>query len=205
MTLDNIEIRNWALFTFALIGIFVTLKTFFDNIKQRKLDNTFKTLDYLRRHITKDQTDTFIKLFQANNELSGVKYNEFRFPDGRTDTIETMFSEGGCGNGDIHNMIEVFNLIAKSMRKKLLVDDLIWYEYGQIMFKCYDWTKYIEDNHDKIFRLERKSGMTDDDYKKFKKYWDDQKDILMFYKDFNDYVGQSKAFGKPTKVYVYLE
>jgi hypothetical protein len=50
-----------------------------------------------------------VKLFRANNEISGVKYNEFRFEDGTSDTIETMFSEGGCGNGDIHNMIEIFN------------------------------------------------------------------------------------------------
>ena len=205
MCLDSEEIRNWSLFALAIVGAYVSLKTFADNIQQRRLDNTYKTLDYLRKHISKDQIDTFIKLFRANNELGGMKYNEFVFPDGRRDTIETMFSEGGCGNGDIHNMIEVFNLIAKSLKKDILVDDLIWYEYGQIMRTCYKWTKYLEENHDKIFRLERQEGMSDEDYKKWREYWDDNKEVFMFYKDFNDYMKNSKAFGKSTKTYVYIE
>lgn len=61
----------------------------------------------MRRHIGEKQIEAFIELFHANNELSTVKFNEFGLSDGRTDTIENMFSNGGCGNGDIHNIIEL--------------------------------------------------------------------------------------------------
>lgn len=54
-----------------------------------------------------------------------------------------MFSEGGCGNGDIHNIIELFNLISPTLKD--LEIKIIWYEYGQIMSKLYQWTNYLEE------------------------------------------------------------
>ncbi len=136
------EFRNWLLFILAMTGAFITIRTYINSTRQRKIDNTFKTVDFLHRHIGNSQIQTFIKLFHANNELSGVKYNEFRFQDGRIDTIETMFSEGGSGNGNIHNMIELFNLISPTLADLEL--KIIWYEYGQIMSKVYSWTNYLE-------------------------------------------------------------
>ncbi len=201
------EIRNWILLFLATIGAIVTLKTFIDNIRQRRLDNTFKTLDYLRKHITKEQIDTFIELFHANNPL-GVPENEFHLKEGRKDYIETMFSEGGCGNGDIHNMIEVFNLLAKSLNKNLLDEDLIWYEYGQIMLTCYRWTKYLEDHKEKQVDLSRREGMSDKEYKEFLKAWGEQLEgINKFFYDFNAYMKRAtkELLGKSTKYYTYVE
>ena len=178
------ELRNWLLLLLGTIGAFITIRTYINSTRQQKIDNTFKTLDFLRRHIGEQQIETFIELFQANNELSGVKHNEFKFNDERTDTIEYMFSEGGCGNGDIHNMIELFNLISPTFKD--LEIDIIWYEYGQIMGKIYQWTKYLEEE------TEEKS----------------QKDKYpQFYYKFNAYMKKKEIsmFFKPTKYYTYAE
>ncbi len=176
------EIRNWFILILGLIGAYITISTFIKSTRQRKIDNTYKTVNFLRKHIGQEQIHTFIKLFHANNELSGVKYNEFKFDSGVTDTIEDMFSEGGCGNGDIHNMIELFNLIAPTFAK--LEASIIWYEYGQIMSKIYQWTKYLEDEIEK----------------------DENKDKA-FYKDFNFYMknNESRLIWKPCKYYTYAE
>lgn len=201
------EIRNWILFVLATVGAIIALKTFIDNTRQRRLDNTFKTLDFIRKHITKVQIDTFIDLFHANNPL-GVPENEFHLKNGRKDYIETMFSEGGCGNGDIHNMIEVFNLIAKDLVKKKLDEYLIWYEYGQIMNTCYRWTKYLEDHRDKQVDLSRREGMNDKDYKIFLKIWKTQLEgCNKFFLYFNNYMKRAskKHLDKPTKHYTYIE
>lgn len=191
----------------ALIGAVITINNFIHNVRQRKLENTFKTLNYLRLHITNQQINTFIKLFHANNPI-GAPENEFHLDNGEIDTIETMFSEGGCGNGDIHNMIEVFNLISKSLNKRLLNEDLIWYEFGQIMRTCYRWTKYLENNHDKIFDTARKDGTSDNDHKKMVRYWrKHKKDMNEFFVEFNKYMERSseKMLGKPIKHYTYIE
>lgn len=178
---DPTEVRNWILLVLGLIGGVVTLRTFVNSVRQRRIDNTYKTLDYVRKHIGEKQLETFIYLFHANNELRGTKFNEFILDDGRTDTIETMFSEGGCGNGDIHNMIELFNLISPTLYE--LETKIIWYEYGQIMSKIYSWTKYLEDEN----------GKRDIENK--------------FYTEFNAYMKKNwnKMLLMPTKYYTYAE
>ena len=178
------ELRNWLLFVLGTIGAFITIRTYINSTRQRKIDNTFKTLDFLRRHIGEKQIETFIDLFHANNELNGVKYSEFILKDGRTDTIESMFSEGGCGNGDIHNMIELFNLLSPTFKD--LEINIIWFEYGQIMNKVYQWTMYLEDEIDK--------KATKDEHP-------------TFYSDFNTFMkkNEPKMLFKPTKYYTYAE
>lgn len=177
-------LRNWLLLLLGTIGAFITIRTYINSTRQRKIDNTFKTLDFLRRHIGEQQIETFIELFHANNEISGLKHNEFKFDDGRTDTIEYMFSEGGCGNGDIHNMIELFNLVSPTFKD--LEVDIIWYEYGQIIGKIYQWTKYLEEETEKQSKKDK--------YPKF-------------YSHFNAYM-KKKEMGmlfKPTKYCTYAE
>lgn len=181
--LDNIdftEIRNWILLIFGTIGAYITIKNYVHSIKQRRIDNTFKTIEFLRRHIGDQQINTFIKLFHANNELTGVKSDEFKFDDGRYDTIETMFSEGDCGNGDIQNLIELFNLISPTLKNLDL--EIIWFEYGQIMSKLYYWTKYLEENNS----LSRNESF----YYEFNKFMKRNSENLLF---------------SPTKYYTYAE
>ncbi len=111
-------VRQWFVLLLGLIAAYFTIKTFRENIKQRNLENTFKMLDYLRRHITDKQIETFKALFRANiasSELARTPKNEFHFvnlfivnnefqPNPSFDnivivnSIEHMFSEGGCGN-----------------------------------------------------------------------------------------------------------
>lgn len=177
------ELRNWLFLLIGLIGAFITIMTYVNSTRQRKIDNTFKTLDFLRRHIKEPEIERFIELFHANNELSGVKFNEFKFPDGRSDTIELMFSEGGCGNGHIHNLIELFNLISPTLND--LEFNIIWYEYGQMMSKIYQWTSYLEESEREI---------REDNYP-------------AFYSEFNAYMKKNKKnmLLKPVKYYTYSE
>lgn len=179
-----VELRNWIILWLGALGAYISIKTYINSTRQRKIENTFKILDFLRQHIADKQIETFIELFQANNELGGAKINEFRFNDGRTETIENMFSEGGCGNGDITNMIELFNLISPTFKD--LEINIIWYEYGQIMSKVYQWTKYFENE------IEQSSANN--------KY-------PTFYSDFNSYMkkNEPKMLFKPTKYYTYAE
>jgi len=119
-----------------------------------------------------------------------------------------MFSEGGCGNGDIHNMIEIFNIVSSTLLKNKIDENLIWYEYGQIMRKCYEWTKYIDDHKYEFVDLSRKPGMNAKEYRDFKRMWRKQlKGIGRFYQVFNKYMDQAKKrlLSAPVKHYTYVE
>lgn len=194
-------IRKWLTLFLGVIAAYITIQTFKENIKQRKLENTFKMLDYMRRHISDEQIETFKALFEANiasSECRATPYNEFHFDNillkrnkiltfddtFSVERIEDMFSEGGCGNGDIANMIGVFNLISKYLNEKKLSKELIWYEYGQLLITCYRWTKYLDEITD--FRENK----------------------ITFYDEFNKFmrnVEGSNLLIQSTKSYIYLE
>lgn len=176
--IEEIGIKSTLFFVFTAIGAFISIKTYMNSVEQRKFENTYKTLDFLRLHIREKQIETFIILFKANNEIAGIEPNQFIFDDGTEQRVEDMFSEGGCGNGDIHNMVELFNLTSP-MFKNLEIG-IIWFEYGQIMSKIFQWTRYLE--------------MKDDNAEQM-------------YKDFNIFMKkyEKKMYNKPTKYYVYCE
>lgn len=136
-------LRNWLLVIFATIGSWLAISTYRANLKQRKLENTFRTIEFLRRHITGSEVEDFISLFHAGNPLAGHD-GHFLHKDGRIEEIKFMFSDGGSGNGSIYNMLEVFNLVSPSLRANSVEASFIWYEYGQIMSTCYDWVVQSE-------------------------------------------------------------
>lgn len=158
----------------------IIIRIYMGSTEQRRLENTFKLLEFIRQSIGDNEIITFVKLFHANSELIGANYNEFKFPNGKTDTIETMFSEGGCGNGDIYNMIVTFNAIVPLL--KTTKNEIIWCEYGQIMSRLFNWTEY----------LEKKAN---------------QDNNISFYSNFNTYMRKNarKILSTPYKYYTYAE
>lgn len=161
-------------------------------------------MDFLRRNISKEQINTFITLFQANNPL-GVPYDEFRFRNGKTEKVSNMFSEGGCGNGDIHNMIELFELIAPLLIKKQINENLIWYEYGLIMDKCYDWIIVINENSTPSFNKRIVNSMISRFLNKSKHSYKKNSSLLFPY--FSKYMkdNQKKNLNFPYLHYTYAE
>ena len=147
------EIRLWTLVILAIIGAFITIRTFILSNKQRKLENTYRTLDFLRDNISKEQIDDFIKFWHANianREWGGLKEYEFKFEgDDVICHIDNMFSDGGFGRGNIENLIALFDLMCPSFKKTEL--SIIWYEYGQIMETLYVWTGYLKNKSENPF------------------------------------------------------
>ena len=188
------EIRNWIVFILGIIGALITIRTFRSNNQQRKLDNTYKTLDYLRRHITSHQIDRFIVLFQANNPIVAEE-NEFKLSKDEVQYVEDMFSEGGCGNGEIYNMIQIFDLISRVLNKNLLITELIWYEYGQMISKCYEWTHLIEIHDEKTYH-----SLSEVDQRFLKRH-------KPFYYHLNTFMNRNKEImiDLPTKLYTDIE
>ena len=203
--------KDLILVVLAVVGFVMTLRTFRFNLQQRKIENTFKILDFMRKHIGDEQINTFIEAFHANNPL-GVPKLEFHYKDGRKEHLDHFFSEGGSGNGDIHNIIEIFNLVSLNLMRDELKEDLIWYEYGQIMRKCYEWTHYLESeglSHryyaEVMERTKHSSFIEKLKLKRFLKQYKDPK--LSFSYHFNRYM--KKATGrnsrKAVKYYTYIE
>ena len=59
------DFRNWIILFLGIIGAYITIQTYIKSLEQSKLENTFKTLDFLRRHITENEKLRFVELFHA--------------------------------------------------------------------------------------------------------------------------------------------
>lgn len=205
-----IENKNIIIVALGIIGLIMTLRTFRYNLQQRKIENTFKILDFMRNHIGEEQIEEFVAAFHANGELSGAAHDEFIYPDGRQEGLDYFFSEGGSGAGDIHNMIEIFNLVSVYLIKKEIKEDIIWYEYGQIMSKCHQWTNHLETRgpghkyyNDSLNRSKNKKWLENIKLKKHLKQYIDPK--LNFFYHFNRYMKKNKyrIIKNATKHYTY--
>lgn len=185
----KIEIINLictiAITTVTVVGVYIALKTYPESLKQSIISNTFKMLEFVQQHITDKYIERFIELLNANNPLNGCKENEFKFSNGVISYAEDMFSKGGCGNGEVVNIIEVLNYISKKLLNKELDEDLIWFEYGQIMTNCYKWVKIQYEGSLKIYK--------------------NKEDIFFYY--FYRYMlkNQEKMLYKLSKVYWHCE
>lgn len=207
-----IAYKDVVIVILGIIGFIMTLRTFRFNLQQRKIENTFKVVDFMRKHITQKQIDTFIEAFHANNPI-GIPPHEFHYQDGEKQHLDYFFSEGGRGNGDIHNIIEIFNLVSISLLKNELKESFIWYEYGQIMRKCYEWTGYLSgpngpnsQYYDEVLdRANEKSWFEKRKLNKFLKQYKDPKNSFSFH--FDKYMRKAsvKNHNKAVKYYTYIE
>lgn len=181
--------RNWGLFIFALVGAWLAVRTFNINLRQRKLENTFKLLEFMRSHIDQIQVEKIISLFHANNPLAGHP-EKFVFNDGSEEPVVYMFSEGGCGNGEVHNALEVFNLAADPLLSQSVSVDMVWYEYGQLMHITNDWLNYIDEHGEKAPTFKGKKVI----YEKIQPW-----------PTFQEFMKNKPDYGKPMKYYTYAE
>lgn len=156
MTINIIDVINLfctvIVTLVTVVGAYIALRTYRESLKQSIIDNTFKMLEFARQQITEKHIMKFIELLNANNPINGCKENEFKFDNGVTLYVEDMFSEGGCGNEDIENIIEVLNYLSKKLINSELDEDMIWFEYGQVMIHCYKWLKIQYYSFTEIYR-----------------------------------------------------
>nr|VFJ52176.1 MAG: hypothetical protein BECKFW1821A_GA0114235_10353 [Candidatus Kentron sp. FW] len=88
-----VEHKDIIVIILGMIGFFMALRTFRFNLQQRKIENTFKILEFMRKHIGTEQINTFIEAFHANNPLGG-HVNEFQYPNGRKEHLDDFFLRG---------------------------------------------------------------------------------------------------------------
>ena len=203
--------KDAILLSIAILGFLMTLRTFEFNLQQRKIENTFKVLDFMRKHIRDDEIRTFVEAFHANNTLAGDPLM-FRYEDGREEHLDHFFSEGGSGNGDIHNIIEIFNLVSGMLLRGELKEELVWYEYGQLMLKCHEWTDYLESNgsgkkyyNEVVGRIKDLPLIEKIRFKRFLKPYIDPKQSFSYH--FNRYMKRStkRNLSLAVKHYTYVE
>lgn len=165
-----------AIAIITIVGGCIALITYRANVKQTKINNTFTMLEFARTQISKKHIEEYIKHKNANESYG--KY--FVFEDGKKFKVEDLLTTGFMTN-EIYDIIKTFNLICMKLLNNDLDEDIIWFEYGDMMLYCNHWTETIFNSHAGIVTC--------------------QEDILFFC--FNLYMDKNarKMLSKPFKYY----
>jgi hypothetical protein len=126
------EIRGWLTVVLSIFGFTVAYRTYLNNQKQRRLENSFKLISLFKESLQKEDIEIWKWIFISSSEPSGVKEGFFRAGhygdyfykclekrDEDTDSqpfitkefpFSDLFTEGSPDGGAIQRIAELLDL-----------------------------------------------------------------------------------------------
>lgn len=136
------EIRNWLTLTLAVIGGFISIKTYMGNQKQRRLENSFRLISMFRESLHKGDMQAWEKIFHASSEPAGAESGNFvEIIDDEPQQLpfSALFSEGAPDNGAIGRIADLFDLISSEALNGTVELRVVYFQLGQLMDTTYSW------------------------------------------------------------------
>ena len=137
------EIRNWIQFAAVLVGGAAGLIAFFQNMKQRRIENAMKMTKWFHESITKEELESWEILFRASSELSGAKPGSY-IENGNAQSLSNYFSEGSPDSGAVGRIADCLEVICHELSEKTVDPRFIWFELGQLLKTTHSWLGSIE-------------------------------------------------------------
>lgn len=169
MDINWIEIIEMLKSLVIIVGGVIGLYTYRNQQKQRRIDNSFKTLEHFAKNINQEDIETWEEIVRRSYESCGAELGYFVTYD-KNEKIElvsfsTLFATEGKrlyvpdftqGNSAfyidaIRRMAEQFNLIGYQYISKNIDFNIIYFELGQLMDNIYNWIDKIDDLEHKNF------------------------------------------------------
>ena len=163
------EIRNWFTLALAVIGGFITIRTFISNQRQRRLENIFRLITVFKESLHEEDIQAWQNIFHACSEPAGAKEGflvEYIDCQRLQRPLSALFSEGPPDNGAIERMAELFDLISSEAVKETIELRIVYFQLGQLMDTIHSWLRKIDNPYGKESFLEKNYPYFDILYKK---------------------------------------
>lgn len=144
MSTSFTEIREWLQFAFVVIGGFIALSVYFQNRRQRRLENALKMLSLFKESLRENDLEHWRELFVGTCEPASAPPGHFITRDGRAVPIDVMWSEGSEDDDAIQRMAESFEIICYEILSGTVEARIVWFEIGQLMSVMHKWLKDID-------------------------------------------------------------
>ena len=164
------EIRNWLTLCSAIVGGSITIRSYLNTQKQRRLENSFRLLTLFNESLHEGDLKAWIEIFHATSEPAGAEDGFLIWSPivglREQRPLSDLFSEGPPDNGAIERMAELFDLISFEALNNTIEFRIIYFNLGQLMDSVHLWlTKidslyekgiFIEENYPNFARLYKK-------------------------------------------------
>lgn len=152
---------------FAIVGVFVSVRSYLSQQGQRKIDNSKKLLEQFQNSINENDLNQWKQILLNSYESTGAEPGHFIvfdqdnnpeqiphahlfisegqgfcFPGGKMNLGENV---SDINFGSIRRITEQLNIISYEILYGHTELMILYYELGQIMDSIYNWIKSIED------------------------------------------------------------
>jgi hypothetical protein len=127
------ELRDWIQLAFVVVGGVVALIAYFQNLRQRRVENALKFLGLFRDGLQEGDLVEFTKLLRASSESAGVEAGQYASERGHTASVGDYFSEGSEDNRAISRMAQSLDVVCHQVLSGAADARTVYYELGQLI------------------------------------------------------------------------
>jgi|GEM_PF-2019200 len=144
--IDWSEVRAWVQLGLATIGGTIALLAFFQNIRQRRVDNALKLVTLFKGSLEDSDIECWRQLFYKASEPAGAKPGHFvDIVDNNHQqrSIGEYFSEGAPDNYAVSRLTESLEVVCHQVISKAADGRTVYYELAQLIHTLADWLQSV--------------------------------------------------------------
>ncbi len=169
MIFSYTEIREWLQFGFVVIGGMIALFAYFQNQRQRRLENALKLLTLFKESLRENDLAHWKELYIGTCEPASAPQGHFISYEGLAVPLGTMWSEGSEDDNAIQRMAESFEIICFEILSGTVEARIVWFEIGQLMSEMHKWLNNVEPLYPEKTFIEQYYPSTKKVFNKYKK------------------------------------
>ena len=143
--LNPTAIREWISFCFLIVGGSIALRTYVINQRQRRLENSFRLINFFKESLQENDIEEWRKMFYA---VFDAKDGHYVSEEKGEQPLSDLFDVPPPDNGATARMAEQFELLSQEILVNTVNLKLVYFELGQFMNYVHQWLKSI-DNSDR--------------------------------------------------------
>jgi hypothetical protein len=133
------DLREWIQLAFVITGGTIALIAFFQNLKQRRVENALKFISLFRDGLHDRDLEHWIDLFKSSSELAGVNPGFYLKEWGNIRPIHDYFSEGAIDGHAIARMAAALDVVCHQVVTRTADPRTVYYELGQLLRTMHFW------------------------------------------------------------------
>jgi hypothetical protein len=137
------ELREWVQLAFAVIGGVLAFAAFFQNLRQRRVENALKFIALFKESLREDDMGHWLELFHAASEPAGCPHGHFRTSGGSCISIREYFSEGSGDDYAISRMAESLDIVCYQVVTGSADARTVYHELGQLLWCMNLWLRAV--------------------------------------------------------------
>lgn len=161
------DIRAWVQFAFVVSGGTLALAAYFQNLRQRRVENALKFITNFKDSLEPDDIAHWAELFVSSSEPAGAGPGEYVTSAGHHSSIGDYFSEGSPDSYAVSRMAESLDVLCHQVLTDGADARTVYYELGQLLETLHRWlgdvrmpegTTLLHDSFPNIGRFFRRYG-----------------------------------------------